>query len=172
MGVDMIWIGDDVGTQTRHADLAEALAALPQAAHGRASSPRSRRINPQLKVAYHSDGNIWPIIPDLIEIGLDVLNPIQPACMDPAELKRLYGDRLCFWGIDRRAAHAALRHARSDVRDEVLTRLQDHRQGRRADHRPDASRPARHAAGELLGDGDTITGTPYTSLRRCRLAAG
>ncbi len=29
---------------------------------------------------------------------MDVLNPIQPACMDPAQLKRQYGDRLCFWG--------------------------------------------------------------------------
>jgi uroporphyrinogen-III decarboxylase len=38
------------------------------------------------------------IIPELIEIGLDVLNPIQPACMDPARLKAQYGDRLCFWG--------------------------------------------------------------------------
>jgi len=41
---------------------------------------------------------IWDVIPDLIEIGLDVLNPVQPACLDPAELKRRFGDRLCFWG--------------------------------------------------------------------------
>ena len=51
-----------------------------------------------IKVAYHSDGDIRPIIPDLIECGLDVLNPIQPACMDPAEVKRMYGDRICLWG--------------------------------------------------------------------------
>jgi len=38
------------------------------------------------------------VIPDLIEIGFDVLNPIQPECMDPAALKREYGDRLSFWG--------------------------------------------------------------------------
>jgi uroporphyrinogen-III decarboxylase len=41
---------------------------------------------------------IEPIIPDLIEIGLDVLNPIQPACMDPDQLKRRYGKHLSFWG--------------------------------------------------------------------------
>jgi len=57
-----------------------------------------KTINPQVKVAYHSDGNIEKIIPDLIEIGLDVLNPVQPACMDPAKLKREYGDKLSFWG--------------------------------------------------------------------------
>jgi uroporphyrinogen-III decarboxylase len=41
---------------------------------------------------------IAPIIPELVEIGVDVLNPIQPACMDPAEIKRQFGDKLCFWG--------------------------------------------------------------------------
>ena len=61
-----------------------------------------KRINGAVKVAYHSDGVITPIIPDLIEIGLDVLNPIQPACMDPAEVKRWLGTIRCFWGsIDR-----------------------------------------------------------------------
>jgi len=38
------------------------------------------------------------IIPELIEIGLDILNPVQPASMDPAKLKEDFGDRLCFWG--------------------------------------------------------------------------
>ncbi len=51
-----------------------------------------------LKVAYHTDGDVREVIPELIEIGIDVLNPVQPACMDPAELKREYGDRLLFWG--------------------------------------------------------------------------
>lgn len=97
MGVDMIWLGDDVGGQTgmliSPADwrrflkprLAEVISIL-------------KSINPSLKVAYHSDGSIEPIIPDLIEIGLDVLNPVQPTCMDPAALKRKYGRNLCFWG--------------------------------------------------------------------------
>ncbi len=97
MGVDMIWVGDDVGMQTGmlisprtwrrffKPRMANFIAAL-------------KAINPRVKVAYHSDGDISPIIPDLIEIGLDVLNPIQPACMDPAGLKQKYGDRLCFWG--------------------------------------------------------------------------
>jgi len=42
-----------------------------------------KAINPQLKIAI-IDGDIRLIIPDLIDIGLDVLNPIQPACMDLA----------------------------------------------------------------------------------------
>jgi len=51
-----------------------------------------------VKVAYHTDGCVYAIIPELIEIGLDVLNPIQPAAMDPSRLKREYGKELCFWG--------------------------------------------------------------------------
>ena len=121
MGVDMIWIGDDVGMQT---------GMLFSAAHWRKFfKPRMARfiaalkeINPQIKVAYHSDGTIYPIIPDLIEVGVDVLNPIQPACMDPARLKKDYGGRLCFWGsIDEQRTLPF--GSPADVRDEVLTRL-------------------------------------------------
>jgi uroporphyrinogen decarboxylase len=97
LGIDMLWIGDDVGGQN---------SMIMSPAHWRKFlKPRLaqfiagvKAINPQLKVAYHSDGSVYPIIPELIEVGVDILNPIQPACMDPALLKRQYGDRLCFWG--------------------------------------------------------------------------
>ena len=46
----------------------------------------------------HSCGNVEPLIPSLIQMGLDVLNPVQPEAMDLAHLKRTYGDRLTFWG--------------------------------------------------------------------------
>ena len=53
-----------------------------------------------LAVAYHCCGALRPIIPELIEMGLDVLNPIQCNCvgMDPAELKREFGAKLTFMG--------------------------------------------------------------------------
>lgn len=121
MGVDMIWIGDDIGAQNnmlmspRHwrkflkPRLANFIAEL-------------KAINPQVIVAYHSDGYIYPIIPELIEIGLDVLNPIQPASMDPARLKAEFGDRLCFWGtIDEQ--HTLPFGTPQEVRAEVLERL-------------------------------------------------
>jgi uroporphyrinogen-III decarboxylase len=122
MGVDMIWTGDDVGTQ--HGML------ISPATWRRFFKPRMaefistlKAINPQVKIAYHSDGNIEPIIGELIEIGLDVLNPIQPACMDPAKLKRLYGDNLCFWGtIDEQ--HTLPFGTPEQVRAEVLSRLE------------------------------------------------
>jgi uroporphyrinogen decarboxylase len=97
MGVDMIWTGDDMGAQHR--------MLISPGTWRRFFKPRMatfiatlKSINPTVKVAYHSDGAIYPIIPDLIEIGLDVLNPIQPRSMDPERLKKEYGDRLCFWG--------------------------------------------------------------------------
>ncbi len=122
MGVDMIWTGDDVGTQ-------HGMMISP--AHWRTFlKPRMaqfiaelKAINPRVKVAYHCDGDLRMIIPELIEIGLDVLNPIQPACMAPDELKRMYGDRLCFWGsLDEQ--HTLPFGRPGDVREEVLARLQ------------------------------------------------
>jgi len=51
-----------------------------------------------LDVWVHSCGDIRRIMPDLAEMGVDVLNPIQPECMDVAALKENYGDRIAFWG--------------------------------------------------------------------------
>ena len=57
-----------------------------------------KSINPGLKIAYHTDGNVYPIIDDLVEIGLDILNPIQPKSMDPYLIKKKYGKDLTLWG--------------------------------------------------------------------------
>jgi uroporphyrinogen decarboxylase len=96
-GVDMIWIGDDVGAQNRmlisqdiwRKFFKERMACIISSL---------KKINPELKIAYHSDGYITPIIPELIEIGIDILNPIQPGSMDPVEIKKKFGDKLCLWG--------------------------------------------------------------------------
>jgi len=121
MGVDMLWIGDDVGSQ-------EGMLLSP-AVWRRFLKPRLaefiasvKAINPDLRVAYHSDGCIYPIIPELIEVGVDVLNPIQPASMDPARLKREYGNRLSFWGtMDEQ--YTLPFGTPDDVRREVIERL-------------------------------------------------
>jgi uroporphyrinogen-III decarboxylase len=79
-------------------------------------------VNPEVKVAYHSDGWIKPIIPDLIEIGVEVLNPCQPGAMDPEELGRRYGRQLSFWGsID--IQHTLPFGRPSDVTAEVRERM-------------------------------------------------
>jgi uroporphyrinogen decarboxylase len=52
------------------------------------------------KILYHSCGAIVPLIDDLIEVGVEILNPIQPlrGLMDPGTLRRRYGDRLIYHG--------------------------------------------------------------------------
>jgi len=122
MGVDMIWTGDDIGAQNSMI-ISPAMWRKFLKPRMAAFISEIKSINPQLKVAYHSDGFIYPIIPDLIEIGVDVLNPIQPASMDPAQLKKDFGDRLCFWGsIDEQ--HTLPFGSPADVRSEVLTRIE------------------------------------------------
>jgi uroporphyrinogen decarboxylase len=58
----------------------------------------SRARDKGLAVMVHSDGDVSELIPDLIEIGVQVLNPLQPEAMDILEIKRLYGRDLCFNG--------------------------------------------------------------------------
>ena len=55
-------------------------------------------INPELKMYMHTDGDVHEIIEDLIEVGIDILNPIQPECMEPIEIKRKHGDKLVLHG--------------------------------------------------------------------------
>ena len=47
---------------------------------------------------FHSDGNVAELIPDFIDVGIDILNPLQPECMDIEAIKREYGRDLAFWG--------------------------------------------------------------------------
>lgn len=97
LGVDVLILGDDIAQQ--HGML------ISPAMWRRWLKPRlaqviraARQARPDILIFYHSDGNLLPVIPDLIEIGVDILNPVQPECMDPALLKQLYGDQLSFWG--------------------------------------------------------------------------
>lgn len=97
VGVDILQLGDDVATQLDmliNPELWRALIKPRLAKIIRAA----KEIKPDILVFYHGDGNMQKIIPDLIEVGIDILNPVQPECMDPVEIKRLYGDKLSFWG--------------------------------------------------------------------------
>lgn len=58
----------------------------------------AKDVKPDIMIFYHGDGNLQEIIPELIEIGVEILNPVQPECMDPVEIKQKFGNRLSFWG--------------------------------------------------------------------------
>ena len=96
-GVDMLWLSEDMGMQDR-------LFMSPEM-YRRWVKPRTkkvidaaREVNPDIFIAQHHCGKVDGLIPDFIEIGTNTLNPIQPECMDPVDIKRRYGDVLTMWG--------------------------------------------------------------------------
>jgi len=96
-GVDILSLGDDVGMQTgpmMSVDLWE-----------RWIQPRlkkvidaARNIKPDILVFYHSCGDATLFLEGLINTGVDIMNPIQPECMDFNTIHARYGNRLSFWG--------------------------------------------------------------------------
>jgi uroporphyrinogen decarboxylase len=78
---------------------------------------------PRAKIIFHTDGNVYALIPDLIECGVDVLNPIQPSArlMDSFKLKQEFGDRLCFHGA--MDVQTVLNRDEAFVREDVRTRI-------------------------------------------------
>lgn len=162
LGVDMIWTGDDIGSQQQ---MLISPAMWRQFLKPRMANfiAELKAINPALKVAYHTDGNVWPVIPELIEIGVDVLNPIQPASMNPAEIGRAFGEQLCFWGsIDEQ--YTLPFGSPADVRNEVLQRLQTIGKGGglilAPTHHVQLDTPLENFWAMI----DTIHNTPYVSL--------
>lgn len=96
-GVDILHLGDDIGMQQS--------IMMSEALYSRWLKPALARIieaaraeKPDILIFYHSCGYVTPFIPHLIEVGVDILNPVQPECMDFAEIHAQYGDRLSFHG--------------------------------------------------------------------------
>ena len=117
LGVDGFYFADDWGSRA-----------------GLLFSPGMWRrfIKPRLDVCYqrvkerglivgqHSDGNVLEIFPDLIEIGMDVFNPLEPSVYDPYEVKAQYGDRVTFYGgidVKRTLPRGTPEQVRAEVRE-------------------------------------------------------
>jgi uroporphyrinogen decarboxylase len=96
--IEAIQMNDDFGTQ-------DSLQISP-VLYREVFKPRQRKwiefvkVRTRAKVFLHCDGAIEQIIPDFIEVGIDILNPLQTSArgMDPAAIKRKYGRDLAFWG--------------------------------------------------------------------------
>lgn len=120
--VDVVAFGDDIGIQNG--------PMISPAMYRQYIKPRHAKLIEAVKerttawIHYHSCGSVYAFIPDFIEIGVDVLNPVQVSAkdMDPLRLKREFGDKLSFWGgID---THRVLPYGTpDDVRAEVKLRL-------------------------------------------------
>jgi uroporphyrinogen decarboxylase len=96
-GIDILSLGDDIGTQNS--------LMLDVPLWQRWLQPRLRKviseakkINPSILIFYHSCGHVTPFISDLIDTGVEILNPIQPECMDFNEVHDGFGSRVSFWG--------------------------------------------------------------------------
>jgi uroporphyrinogen decarboxylase len=97
VGVDIFFTGDDVATQL---DMMMSVDMWRKWIKPRTKSiiDTIKCLNPRALIWYHSDGNNYKILPDLVEIGCDVLHPIQPECMDPVKVHRELGGQAAFWG--------------------------------------------------------------------------
>ena len=124
--MDMIWYGDDWGTQTN--------LFLPVQTWRDIIRPETQRIYDCMKrlgvmINQHSCGKIDSIVGDIVEMGADMLNPLQP-CNDLARMKRLYGDKLCFiGGIDSQFVLSRPGVTPDEVEAEVKRRIRDMAQG-------------------------------------------
>jgi uroporphyrinogen decarboxylase len=96
-GVDILFLGDDIGMQSTIM-MSKDLYTSWLKPRLKSLITAAKKVNPEVIIFYHSCGYIKPFIPDLIEIGVDVLNPIQPECMDFAEIHKEYGQDISFHG--------------------------------------------------------------------------
>ena len=123
--IDVLIMGDDLGSQRAPFISTAMYRELIKPYHCELVSAIKERT--QARILYHSDGNIYPLLNDLIETGIDVLNPVHVAAQDmgdTARLKREFGSRLSFCGaID---TQQVLPHGTTDdVRREVRRRIKD-----------------------------------------------
>jgi uroporphyrinogen decarboxylase len=116
-GVDILWIGDDIGSQNGALMSPEMWREflLPSLKKIIAAA---RSVRNDIPVAYHSCGSIGFAIEGLIEAGVDILQSIQPECNDAAEIAETYGDRIAFWaGV---GSQSTMSHGSTDdVENEV-----------------------------------------------------
>ncbi len=121
--VDIIQMGDDLGTQN-------ALQVSPRL-YREVFKPRQKLIfdavrrRSRLRLFLHSCGAIADILPDLIEIGVEIINPVQTSArgMDPARLKKEFGKDLTFWGGGCDTQRVLPLQSAAEIRDHVRERI-------------------------------------------------
>jgi uroporphyrinogen decarboxylase len=125
--VMMVSEADDLASQNALLCSPAMYRKLIKPRHARLFSFIKKQAQVPVKIFYHSCGAVAPLIPDLLEAGVDILNPVQvsAAGMETRELKKRFGRDLTFYGggVD---TQEVLPHGRPDqVRDEVRRRIED-----------------------------------------------
>ena len=122
--VDIVSEADDYGTQTSQLMSPELFRKLMKP-RLKILFTRIKQLAPNARLFFHSCGSVRDLLPDFIETGVDILNPVHvtAAGMEPAALKRDFGDALVFWGggVDTQGIlpHGTPEQVRDDVRRNV-----------------------------------------------------
>lgn len=122
--VDLLYLADDYGMQTGPLISPELFRRIFKPRMARLI--RFLRERSQARIAFHSCGSVYALIPDFIEVGVELLNPVQvsAADMDTGRLQREFGHHLAFWGaVD--SQQVLPRGTPAEVRAEVARRVQD-----------------------------------------------
>ena len=115
---DFLWANDDVagnnGPFMSHRVLREFLL------------PHMKTVAQKIKKPwiYHSDGDLFPVLPDLLTLGMNAIHPIQPAAMDIGRMKREYGDRVAIAGnidLDYTLTRGTPEEVDAEVRERIAT---------------------------------------------------
>ncbi len=121
--VDVVRFGDDLGTNQGPFMSPATYRSLFKPRHARLCEFVRR--NSRMKTFLHSCGSIRSLLPDLIEVGFDVINPVQTSCrgMEAEGLKRDFGRDICFWGGGCDTQSVLNRGTPAEVKDHVRGRL-------------------------------------------------
>ena len=122
-GVDMITVTGDIAMQDR--------IIMGPETWRQVDKPRLKRIiddcraiNPEVFFFIHSDGDVTDLMDDFVEIGFNVVNPLQPECIDPAMVKRRWGDRIALHGgisLQRTLPFGTVDEVRAEVENLIRT---------------------------------------------------
>lgn len=117
--IHVIMFGDDLGTQQNLQISPEMYRTVFKPFQAKMFAYVKQHSS--LFILLHSDGAISPIIPDLIEIGVDILNPVQISAdgMDPIKLKHEFGKYLSFWGAGVNTQHVLPFASAHDLREHI-----------------------------------------------------
>jgi uroporphyrinogen decarboxylase len=123
--VQVLVVGDDLGTQRGPQISREMYRRLFLPRHRRIYSC-ARQLSGGAHIMLHSCGGLYQLIPDLIEAGVEVLNPVQTTArnMEADKLKKEFGSELTFWGGGCDTQDVLLRGTPEQVRDDVRRRLE------------------------------------------------
>jgi len=127
--VDVVMIGDDLAGQSG--------PLFSPAFYRRVVKPRQKTLVQRIKsltpakIWYHTCGSCVEYIPDLLDNGIDILNPVQTSAagMDPALLKQRYGRELAFWGGGCDAQHVLPSATPAEVREQVRRNMDIFKRG-------------------------------------------